>query len=228
MTLGEKISKFRKSNNITQEQLASILGVSRQAISKWESDVTYPETEKLLKMSKLFKCSLDYLLKENENNHVSPDKVPPVQNIDYNRFIGSWCNIDLKNWDSGYYMAVIIGEDNQYLYFYQTDRNKELKYGIVLKQYIDAVTKLKLSVKKQNLLLALPDAMPQMSDPFKPLLDKVCTIQMHSANLVTFILSTDEYQKVLVTSSDTNSIQIEDNNSVVILAKKDIAGIVES
>lgn len=43
MTLGDKISKLRKENNYTQEQLADILGVSRQAISKWESDLTYPE-----------------------------------------------------------------------------------------------------------------------------------------------------------------------------------------
>lgn len=43
MTLGDKISKLRKEDNYTQEQLADILGVSRQAISKWESDLTYPE-----------------------------------------------------------------------------------------------------------------------------------------------------------------------------------------
>lgn len=45
MTLGDKISRLRKENNYTQEQLANLLGVSRQAISKWESDITYPETE---------------------------------------------------------------------------------------------------------------------------------------------------------------------------------------
>ncbi|MGN0115160.1 MAG: helix-turn-helix domain-containing protein [Acutalibacteraceae bacterium] len=62
MTLGEKLSKLRKENNYTQEQLAEVLGVSRQAISKWESDVTYPETDKLVRICKLFHCSTDYLL----------------------------------------------------------------------------------------------------------------------------------------------------------------------
>lgn len=62
MTLGEKLSKLRKENNYTQEQLAEVLGVSRQAISKWESDVTYPETDKLVKISRLFNCTTDYLL----------------------------------------------------------------------------------------------------------------------------------------------------------------------
>lgn len=66
MTLGEKLSKLRKENKYTQEQLADVLGVSRQAISKWESNITYPETEKLIRMSELFNCSLDYLLKDTE------------------------------------------------------------------------------------------------------------------------------------------------------------------
>lgn len=63
MTLGSKCAKLRKENNYTQEQLAEILGVSRQAISKWESDAAYPETDKLIRMSEIFDCSLDYLLK---------------------------------------------------------------------------------------------------------------------------------------------------------------------
>ena len=65
MTLGEKLSKLRKESNYTQEQLAEILGVSRQSISKWESDIAYPETDKLIKMGKLFECSMDYLLNED-------------------------------------------------------------------------------------------------------------------------------------------------------------------
>lgn len=64
MTLGNKLSKLRKENNITQEQLADMLGVSRQAISKWESDSAYPETEKLLRLGRLYNCSMDYLLKD--------------------------------------------------------------------------------------------------------------------------------------------------------------------
>ena len=67
MTLGEKIAKQRKELNYTQEQLADILGVSRQSISKWESDIAYPETDKLIELGKLFDCSMDYLLKEEVN-----------------------------------------------------------------------------------------------------------------------------------------------------------------
>lgn len=63
MTTGEKIAKHRRERNMTQEQLADLMGVSRQAVSKWESDIAFPETEKLIQLCKLFDCSADYLLK---------------------------------------------------------------------------------------------------------------------------------------------------------------------
>lgn len=65
MTTGEKIARLRRESNHTQDQLAQFMGVSRQSISKWEADSAYPETEKLIKLSELYNCSLDYLLKEN-------------------------------------------------------------------------------------------------------------------------------------------------------------------
>lgn len=66
MTTGEKLSKLRKENNYTQEKLAEILGVSRQAISKWESDGAFPETEKLIQLAKLYDCSIDYLIRNDQ------------------------------------------------------------------------------------------------------------------------------------------------------------------
>lgn len=79
MTLGEKLAKARKEKNITQEQLADYLGISRQSISKWESDVAYPETDKLIRMSELFDCSLDYLLKENIMEKTEKPKASNMQ-----------------------------------------------------------------------------------------------------------------------------------------------------
>lgn len=64
MSFGENLKNVRKQRNITQEELAEMLGVSRQAISKWESDNGYPETEKLLIISKTLNISLDYLLND--------------------------------------------------------------------------------------------------------------------------------------------------------------------
>ena len=65
MKLSEKIIELRKANGMTQEDLALKCNVSRQSISKWEADITLPETEKLLVLGKLFSVSMDVLLKDD-------------------------------------------------------------------------------------------------------------------------------------------------------------------
>lgn len=65
MTLSEKLYMLRKKSGLSQEQLAEQLGVSRQAISKWESGQSVPESEKLILLSDYFKVTVDYLLKDN-------------------------------------------------------------------------------------------------------------------------------------------------------------------
>lgn len=62
MTIGEKIYTLRTKNGMTQEQLAEKIGVSRQAISKWESDVSVPELGKLKSLANLFRVTLDELM----------------------------------------------------------------------------------------------------------------------------------------------------------------------
>ena len=85
MTTGEKLSKLRKENNYTQEKLAEILGVSRQAISKWESDGAFPETEKLIQLAKLYNCSIDYLIRDDDRIGNKEAK-PVVDNKAVNEF----------------------------------------------------------------------------------------------------------------------------------------------
>lgn len=68
MTFGEKLLKLRKEKGLSQEALAEQLNTTRQAISKWENNQGYPETEKLLLISNLFNVSVDFLLKENTQN----------------------------------------------------------------------------------------------------------------------------------------------------------------
>lgn len=62
MTFGEKLQSLRKQKGMSQEQLASQLTVSRQAVSKWELDSSLPDTENVVQLSKLFEVSIDYLL----------------------------------------------------------------------------------------------------------------------------------------------------------------------
>lgn len=62
MTFEEKIVRLRKIKNLTQDEFASAVGVSRQAVYKWESGQSYPEVLKLIEIKKLFGISIDDLL----------------------------------------------------------------------------------------------------------------------------------------------------------------------
>ena len=62
MTLGQRIQELRKQQNLSQEELGTRLGVSRQAVSRWEMDGAVPDVDKLIAMSKLFSVTLNDLL----------------------------------------------------------------------------------------------------------------------------------------------------------------------
>ncbi len=79
MTTGEKITSCRKKIGLTQTELAEKLGVTRQAVSRWESDVSFPETDKLVSMSKLFGCSVDWLLKYDGQGDEPQEKISDEQ-----------------------------------------------------------------------------------------------------------------------------------------------------
>ena len=64
MEFAEKLIALRKSRELTQEQLAEQLNVSRQSISKWESGQVIPEVEKIVELSKAFDVTVDYRLKQ--------------------------------------------------------------------------------------------------------------------------------------------------------------------
>ena len=71
MNFSEKLLTLRKANNLTQEQLAEKLDVSRQSISKWESGQATPDLEKIVVMSAIFDVTTDYLLKSSEIDDLS-------------------------------------------------------------------------------------------------------------------------------------------------------------
>ena len=64
MNFAENLQNLRKKKNMTQDELAEKLQVSRQAVSKWESGSGYPETEKIISICDIFNCSMDELIKE--------------------------------------------------------------------------------------------------------------------------------------------------------------------
>ena len=86
MTLGQKISVLRTAMNISQEQLAEKLDVSRQSVSKWESDKSIPEVNIILKLSSIFNITLDDLLREEIP--LAPTYTEPIfrpkESVNYN------------------------------------------------------------------------------------------------------------------------------------------------
>ena len=78
MTFGEKLQRLRARKGLSQDALAELLDVSRQAVSTWERDETMPEAEKIIRISDCFQVTTDYLLKDGperfpERGHSLPD-----------------------------------------------------------------------------------------------------------------------------------------------------------
>ena len=61
MSVGERIATLRKGRDLSQGQLAALMGVSRQAISKWENDQTTPDTLNLIRLAEVFDSDIEYL-----------------------------------------------------------------------------------------------------------------------------------------------------------------------
>ena len=78
MTLGEKIAQSRKEKKLSQEELAELLQVSRQAVSKWENDLSKPDTDNLIRLADLFEIDINQLVgnqvavKEKRSIHIIP------------------------------------------------------------------------------------------------------------------------------------------------------------
>lgn len=81
MTLGEKLQKLRKGKAMSQEELASKITVSRQAISKWELDLAFPDTENIVQLSKLYNVSADYLLNDDYDSDMDIPVVKAYEKI---------------------------------------------------------------------------------------------------------------------------------------------------
>ena len=69
MTLGERIKACRQHAGMSQEKVAELVGISRQAVTKWESDQSAPNTENLFKLAEIFGTTVDLLLNSEEESN---------------------------------------------------------------------------------------------------------------------------------------------------------------
>lgn len=95
MNLSNNLKKIRKDNNLSQEQLAEKLGVSRQSVSKWESNQAYPEMDKVLQICQMFNLNVDELL--NQNIKEVKEKKESKNNI--NKYLDDFLNFITKTVD---------------------------------------------------------------------------------------------------------------------------------
>lgn len=79
MNIADRIQYLRKTKGMSQEELADQIGVSRQAVSKWESEQSTPDLEKIIIMSNLFEVTTDYILKGIEP--VSPQNKKTLKSL---------------------------------------------------------------------------------------------------------------------------------------------------
>lgn len=82
-TIGNRIAKFRKEKNMTQEELANLLGVSSQAVSKWENDASCPDIALLPQLCEVLGITADELLtgKNNEVRMLPPEQQKPFDQL---------------------------------------------------------------------------------------------------------------------------------------------------
>src|SRR5690554_2554687 len=82
MGIGDKIQHLRKLSGLTQEELAEVLQISRQALSKWENNTTKPDLEKIVIISENFKVSTDYLIKDDIDFQKVSSHQEATKNVD--------------------------------------------------------------------------------------------------------------------------------------------------
>ena len=89
MSFRDNLQHLRDTRNMTQSELAMLVGVSRQSVAKWEAEKSYPEMDKLLKLCDLFECTLDDLVRGDLTGRAPdptrslPEDAPPVDACGY-------------------------------------------------------------------------------------------------------------------------------------------------
>jgi len=123
--IANRLVAFRKKNNLSQEALAEKLGISRQAVSKWERAESSPDTDNLILLAKIYQVSLDELLSTKEEilEHTAPTSTPSSESTIDEATKQKFTGIHLKSDDGEVYM----GRDGIYAADGQKDSSMHTK-----------------------------------------------------------------------------------------------------
>lgn len=122
MSLGKNLSKYRKMNNFSQEELAFQVGVSRQTISKWEQDEVVPNVNQVKRLSEIYHFDLDVLV---DDDQVMKEIKKVMNNTNFK-------NVDHVNWTN------VWSKKYPVLGTYQEVVNVE-KYGKQIRQMFEEI-----------------------------------------------------------------------------------------
>ena len=109
MDFGQKLKEIRKNEGLSQEQLAEKIGVSRQAITKWETGRGMPDIENMMILAEIFKTTLDELVSQSVQQTA---KKPPVYHSETSYDIGQPTHFDIKI-GTAHSLTVLTGEDEK-------------------------------------------------------------------------------------------------------------------
>ena len=147
MNIGEKIIKLRKSRNISQEKLSEMIGVTRQTLSNWESNITSPDLKQTKKISEIFNVSLDELIGNKQKLFKTKLSIKQIVYIlglililtvsiilltkrDYTRKYQTeiYCRIN----DENITLSIEIDENKKYVIHYSGNQSDDLNAGNTL------------------------------------------------------------------------------------------------
>lgn len=155
MLLNEKISIIRKMNNLTQEGFAEELGVSRQAVSKWENGTSIPDVQLLLRIADFYNLTLDQLVRDefdlpisnlDEKKMVDDDLSENLNedSVSIDDYLGKICDVSMNSFRYSVIRNVkIVGKHKNLICFEKNGRygffNKQKSLGILIKREEDYV-----------------------------------------------------------------------------------------
>lgn len=174
MVFADKLQSLRKSKGLSQEELAEKCSVTRQSVSKWETGLGYPETEKLLILCEILDVDLDYLMRDKiTEEHSVQREISP-----YESYVGKWVRVFLKDREfNGFYCVALVTIQNSELVIMNDKGKLELIDGYSVSSISDFADK-----KKQMKLPSIPskESIEDISNYFA---GKKCDVRLKQAGV---------------------------------------------
>lgn len=190
---------------MSQEKLAEKCNVTRQSVSKWETGLGYPETEKLLILCGILDVDLDYLMRDKitatENHTVQKEVLP------YETYVGKWVRIFLKDQEfNGLHCVALIAIQDSYLIIMNDKGRLGLIDGYSVSTISDFADK-----KKQTKLPPVPSK-ESIEDIRNYLVGKKCDVRLKQNNLLLGFHKPGGFYSVIIENISNDEVSVCDLN----------------